>query len=145
MVVTSYISYPKVTHHSKTPQIYFPAYEKTPQLIFPRAIQRFTNINYPRSHQALTRVQMLSTNRIGQATGNKAKIKCRLDRGQVMLLTTYQLVNLSKFDESFKPIDGYDQDRTIVKSYTANLIQQYGVRAIFGKWNNQNWDLPFIL
>ena len=48
-----------------------------------------------------------------------------------------------KFDKQGKPIVGYGQDRTILKRYNGNPIQQYGIRIISRKMNNQYWKFIF--
>ena len=73
-------------------------------------------------------------------------MKCKLDIGagvSIMPLSIYQYINPSEFDKQGKPIDGYGQYRTIIKDYTGNPIQQYGIRVILGKWNHQYWRFAF--
>ena len=78
---------------------------------------------------------------MGKAMGNKPKgMKCKLDTWagvSIMPLSMYQYINPSEFDEQGKPIDGHGQYKTILKDYSGNPIQQYGIRVILGKWNQQ--------
>ena len=100
-----------------------------------------------RSQQALTRVLMFATNRMGKVTGNKPKgMKCKLDTGagvKIMLLSMYKYINPSEFDEQGKSIHGHGQYRSILKDYSGNPIQQYGIWVILGKWNNKYWRFVF--
>ena len=51
----------------------------------------------------------------------------------------------SEFDKKGQPISGYGQERTILKGYNGNPIQQYGIRVILGKWNNEYWRFVPVL
>ena len=51
----------------------------------------------------------------------------------------YHYISPSEFDKQSKPIDGHGQDKTILKGYIGNLIQEDGIKVILGKWNNQSW------
>ena len=57
-------------------------------------------------------------------TVNKpTEIKCKFDKRasvNVMSLITCQLVNLSELSEHGNPIDGYGQDKIILKGYDCN-------------------------
>ena len=86
-------------------------------------------------------------NRVGKATGNKPKgMKCKLDTGagvNIIPLSIYQYINPLEFDEQGMLIDGHGQHRTILKDYSGNPIQQYGIMVILGKWNHQYWKFVF--
>ena len=77
---------------------------------------------------------------MGKATCNKLKgMKCKLDTRagvNIKTLSPCKYINPSEFDEQGKPIDGHGQYRSILKDYNGSLIQQYGTKAIFNKWNN---------
>ena len=85
----------------------------------PREFLEVHNVHGPRSHQAITRVEMYPTKSIDKQTSNKpSEIWCKIKKGacvNVRLLTTYQLVKPSEFNEQGKPIGGYGKDRTIIK------------------------------
>ena len=75
-------------------------------------------------------------------------MKCKLNRGAcviIMLLPTYKYISPSEFDEQGKPSDGHGQYRSILKDYNGNPMQQYQIRVILGKWNNQYWRFIFLL
>ena len=100
-----------------------------------------------RSHQVFTRLLMFPTNRMGKATGNKPKgMKFKLDTGtgvNIMPLSSNKNINPSEFYEQGKPVDGHSQYRSILKDCNGKPIQQYWIRVILGKWNNQYWRFIF--
>ena len=104
-------------------------------------------VHKTKSHQAFTKVEMFPANWMGKETGKKPTImKCKLDTGasgNVMPLSMYQHINPSEFDKKCQPITGYGHDRTILKGYNGNPIQQYCIRVILYKWNNQYWRYVF--
>ena len=112
-----------------------------------KGYSKVQNAHKTRSHQAFTKVEMFPMNRMGKAMGNKPKgMKCKLDTGagvNIIPLSIYQYINPSEFDEQVKPIAGHGQYRTILKDYNGNLIKQYGIRVILGKWNHQYWRFVF--
>ena len=71
-------------------------------------------------------------------------MKCKLDTGasvNVMQLAAYKLINPSEFDKDSKPKGGFGQERTTLRGYIGNVIQQYGTRLIKAFWNNQYWGM----
>ena len=59
------------------------------------------------------------------------------NRCHVMPLSTYHNVNASEFDKQGHPLDGYVQDRTILKGYKCKPLHQYDTRVIFSKLDKQ--------
>ena len=83
-------------------------------------------------------------NGIGKAIGNKPKVmKCKLETGAGVNIMPLSIYKPLEFDEQGKPTNGHGQYRTIQKDYNGNLIQQYGIRVILGKWNHQYWRFVF--
>ena len=69
----------------------------------------------------------------GKATGKPREMKCKLDTEasvNVMPLAAYKLINPNEFDKDGKPEGGFGQDRTTLRGYSGNVIQQYGTRLI---------------
>ena len=58
-----------------------------------------------------------------------------------MPLATYKLINPSEFDKDNKPKGGFGQDRTTLRGYSGNVIQQYGTRLLKAFLNNQYWGV----
>ena len=89
---------------------------------------------------------MYPTDTSGKTTGKPREMKCKLDAGasvHVMPMAVYKLVNPSEFDKDSKPKGGFSQDRTTLRGYIGNVIQQYGTRLIRAFWNNQYWRMVF--
>ena len=89
---------------------------------------------------------MYPTDTSGKTTGKPREMKCKLDTGasvNVMPLAAYKLINPSEFDKDNKPKGGFGQDRTTLRGYSGNVIQQYGTRLIKAFWNNQYWGMLF--
>ena len=82
----------------------------------------------------------------GKTTGKPREMKCKLGTGasvNVMPLAAYKLINPSEFDKDTKLKRGFGQDRTTLRGYSGNVIQQYGTRLIKAFWNNQYWGMLF--
>ena len=65
--------------------------------------------------------------------GKPREMKCKLDTGDsvnVMILVEYKLTNTSEFDKGNKPKGQFGQDRTTLRGYSGNVIQQYETRLI---------------
>ena len=101
-------------------------------------------VHKPKTYQAFTRISMYPTDTGGKTTGKPIEMNCKLDTGasvNVMPLAAYKLINPSEFDKDNKPKGGFGQDRTTLRGYSGNVIQQYGTRLIKAFWNNQYFTL----
>ena len=103
-------------------------------------------VQEPNRYKAFTRVSMYPIDTSGKTTGKPREMKCMLDTGasvNVMPLAANKLINPSEFDKDNKPKGGFGQDRTTLRGYSGNVIQQYGTRLIKAFWNNQCWGMLF--
>ena len=86
-------------------------------------------VHKPKRYQAFTRVSIYSIDTSRKTTGKPREMKCKLETGasvNVMPLAAYKLINPSEFDKNNKPKGGFSQDRTTLRGYSGNVIQQYG-------------------
>ena len=89
---------------------------------------------------------MYPTDKSGKTTVKLIEMKCKLDTGasvNVVPLVAYKLINPSEFDKDGKLKGGFSQDRTGLRGYSGNVIQQYRTRLINAFWNNQYWGMLF--
>ena len=73
-------------------------------------------------------------------TGPAQQFKYKIDTGagaNVMSLDDYKKVYPSEFDEAGNSLIGFSNDKTTLKAYDGKTIQQYGVRAMNGQWDNK--------
>ena len=91
---------------------------------------------------------MYPTDVSGKTTDKPREMKCKLGTGasvNVMPLAAYKLINPSEIDKDNKPKGWFGQDRTTLRGYSGNVIQQYGTRLIKAFWNIQYWGMLFYI